>query len=634
MAVSFIKTLIEEERQSVTGDDKYNKKGKFVFVLHGPPGEGPLSPLEGRAQFPLILNPESFEYNLPFAAEITPLQEGGVVAEEGGIVIGEISLQGTMGFKIRKPLGDTSFTTGDGDFTGLVDPGGLIANGAAAALGVTGHMHFWRLAGRCFDGYSALKKNPKHAPKTRMEFHSIKDDLHLLVVPREFRLTRSASKERFVYRYSIRCAVVGPASETHIHIPSPDVGLLQTFKNTVSKIRNAIQSIGAAIDDITAAIDEVRRAVLGVAGIIDDVSGIVDSFTDLVDGVKKFADIPGAFIKATANLVESAANLAGAVTGFPADVAQSFLNMATGLDRIHVAARDHFRENFDETARKYEQLTGGHQEGLDDARDEQAEVLKAEADSGQGRMSVQNAFGGAVKPGDVARGRRDPIKSRSRFRSGKFNGFEERIVGQGDTLQSLAAKYMGDAREWPAIAIANQLKAPYITSGGKMTGTITIGDRITIPVTQTVNAPDTLTTGEAVGGGSQAENLWGRDFELTKLPNGQYGWAIDSVAGSTDARHVEGEKNLVQAIDARFRTEQGQNILYTQIGLPRLVGDNSTESVFVNARYEARRQLLADPRIERLASFKLLIDQDSMIMESSIQPVGAASTRTISRMLT
>jgi len=632
MAASIIDVIREETRKQTTGDTNYAKKGSYVFVVHGPPGEGPISPLESRAQFPLVINPDRFDYTLPFAAELTPLQEGGIVAEEDGIVIGEITLSGTTGFKIRDTI-DTSFAAGDGDFTSLLDAGISSLNKAANLQGVSGQMHFWRLFGRCFDGYSALKKNPKTASKSWMEFHSTKDELHLKVVPREFALTRSGSSERVTYRYNIRLAVVGPATETDITVPSPDEGLLQGMKNTIAKVRNAIQGVQAAVDDITAAIDDVRRFVTGIAGIIDDVSGILNAATDLVNGAKKFLDIPKAFINATAELVESAANLAATVASFPADVGQSLKEIADGLDRLVVASRDHFREKFDEVGRKYERLTDGHQEGQDVLRDTSAFQLSQEAEAGLGRMSVVKAFG-ALRAGDVRRGRRDPIKSKARLQPGRFRGFEERVIGQGDTLQSLAAKYMGDARDWGALVIANQLKAPYITTGPRLPGTIQPGDTIIIPVSETLTNPDTLTTGAASLKDSQAASLLGVDFESVRIDKNTYGWAIDTAGGSVDVRNIRGVDNLSQAIGARLRTEKGHNILYPQYGLPRLVGGRTSGDDFTNARFEARRQLLADKRISRLMAMRFVAVEDRIELEASVQPIGFTSARTISRQLT
>lgn len=633
MAASIIAVIREEVRQSHTGDDKYHKKGNHVFVLNGPAGEGPLDPFRGVAQFPLVINPETFEYRMPFAAEITPLQEGGIVAEEQGVVVAELRLGGTTGFKLRDNLGEVSSGRGDGEFTGGVDDGAYLMTSTGSVLGgISGHMHLWRLASRCFDGYSALKKDPKNAHRTTMEYHSVKDDLHVQVVPREFAIERNASKERVTYRYNIRAAVVGPASTT-IHIPSPDIGLLQSFKNTISKIRNAIQGITAAINDVTASIDEIRRSIIGVAGILSDMTSIVEAFKDLVDGVKKFVDIPKTFLTAMSNLDESAASRAAATASFPPDVAQSFRDMADGTDRLSVAVRNYLKEKMSESARNYERLTEGHREGKDPKRDNAASDLKSEADDGQGRLSVDKVFGGAVKPGDVARGRKDQISSRVRLKPGEFHGFEERVIGDGDTLQSLAAKHLGDARQWLAIALANQLQAPYITDGAKMPGTLQVGSRVIIPLRQAVGDPDTLTAGEPTLGDSQADQFMGRDFELQPLGNGTFDWAIDTAAGSTDVRRVVGVPNLEQAIGARFATEQGQNILYPSIGLPRLVGSDGRTDSLINIRHESRRQILADPRIKRMKSFKFKVDGDKVELEASVVPIGFTNERVISRML-
>ena len=634
MAASIIAQIAEESRKISTGDKRYADKGHYVFVLNGPPLKESIGE-SGRAQFPLIINPMSFEYTLPFAAELTALQEGGVVSEESGFVIGDISLSGITGFKIRKPLGDTSYRGSSDGFTSSMG-GGFSEDASAIAQGISGQMHFWRLANRCFGAYSELKKSPKFAAETSMEFHVTKDDLHLLVVPREFRLTREASTQRVTYKYSIKLAVVGVAtSGPLLPIPSPDVGLLQGFKNTIGKIRNAVQSVQAAINDITASLDEIRRTITSVASILDDAIRVQSAANDLLTGVKKFIDIPAVAITSAARLAESAAFIAANTASFPKDVAQSFRRIADGLDRIRVASRDHFRENFPEIYDAYSSVTRGHQEGKDPARDTQASTLNTLAANSQGRLSVQTAFGSSVRPGDVVLGKKESLRSRERFRAGSYSGFEEKIVSQGDTLPSLAARYMGDAREWPAIAIANQLKPPYITAGAKLPGTVSLGDRITIPIPNTNQiAPDTLTTGARASGKSQAESFWGREFELVQIGSKARGWAVNKSFGSVDVQQVAGEDNLIQAISMRFLTEQGQNVLYPQYGLPRIVGNNGLGDVLDNANYEARRQLLSDPRIVAVSSLSIVNDQDSLKLSVDVQPTGSSTSRVIARTLT
>ena len=626
MAASILDIGKEKARQNLYGDTLFYKKKPYVFVLRGPKGQGSFSFEKGEAVFPMVLNPTVFEYTLPFASRVTPLQEGGVVSDEQGILVGDILLEATTGFKLKQPL-DTSFSPVHGQFTGNLDS--LIVPSNAY---LSGQMLFWRLANRCFEAYSELKKNPDHSPKTLMEFHSLGDDLHLIVVPQEFKLDRNASRDRVTYRFTTRLSVVGRTDET-VNIPSPDVSLFKKFKNTIGTIRSTVQSVRATVDDVTASMDELRRAVTSIAGIIDDVASILDACDDFLTGAKLFIAVPSAFISSTAELLESAANLFTNVASFPADVAQSCLNIADDLDRLKVAARDHFRDSLDEISRRYDRLTSGKKEGDDLQLDQDRVAKKDEADSAQGRMSVSNAFSG-VKPGDLARSRMEPFSDHVRMKPGFYSGFEERVVGHGDSIQSLAAKHLGNARDWLELVSINQLKPPYITNGPRLPGTLRVGDRIVVPARATLNSPNTLSTGSKETGSSQIDAHLGRDFELRQLSNGKYGWAIDSASGGTDVYHVQGVPNLGQNVVVRLMTEQGQNILYPNLGLPRVIGVKNLGEVLVQKEYEARNQILADPRVSKLNELQFTLNEDVLEVRASIVPVGFTSARTISRTLT
>jgi phage baseplate assembly protein W len=132
----------------------------------------------------------------------------------------------------------------------------------------------------------------------------------------------------------------------------------------------------------------------------------------------------------------------------------------------------------------------------------------------------------------------------------------------------------------------------------------------------------------------------GTDFELVQLANASgtpvnsWGWTINVSGGSTDVQHVSGIENITQAIESRFRTERGSNVLYPAIGLPRLVGVKGAGETVIEARYEARRQLLADSRIQRIAALQFRQENDVLVLEADVQPKGFNTTRVISRTLT
>jgi hypothetical protein len=427
--------------------------------------------------------------------------------------------------------------------------------------------------------------------------------------------------------------VVGPAGTDFVLLPSPDEGLLSSIKDTISKVRSAIQGIAAAIDDVTAAIDDIRRTITSIAGVLDDVASVVDSFTDLVEGVKSFADIPAAFVSSTANLIDSMANAAASVSGFNTDVIATFRKLGDQVDRLGTAGKRRYSTNYRDFASTYNKKVDGRLPGEDPIRDTRAQQKAADAAAGGGTLRIDQVFDG-VTPGE-ARKTGIPRQDRARLNPNEYQGFEEKVVGQGDTLQSLAAKHLGDARKWLDIATINNLQPPYITNGAQIPQTVTTGDSIIVPITTATRPSNTLTSGEAEIGKSQAEEQLGRDYELEQIDRtGTFGWAIDAAGGSTDTRKVVGVKNLGQAIESRFRTIQGENILYPAIGLKRLVGTKAFGESLVEARYEARRQLLADTRVDQLTRFTFRDDEDKLILEADVRPVGFTTARTIARTLT
>ena len=96
-SVSIYDVITEHTRQQETGDDNFYKSNYYVLKIKTLQMKGPGGYL-GEAYFPLPINPDDFEYTLPYGTEITPLQESGVNVDEGGIVTGNIRMSATTGF--------------------------------------------------------------------------------------------------------------------------------------------------------------------------------------------------------------------------------------------------------------------------------------------------------------------------------------------------------------------------------------------------------------------------------------------------------------------------------------------------------------------------------------------------------
>jgi hypothetical protein len=616
---SLVDIIAEDLRQARTGDDQFLVKAPYMFVLQGPAFNGPIG-FTGSAEFPLPVNPQEFTYTMPFAAEITPLQQGGVVSEEGGIVIGEISIDASLGFA-PKPDRNTARGPGDGDFSGLLGTSGLPSEDKISA-----QMHFWRLANRCFDAYSALKKDPETAAQTTLEFHSIRDQLHLTVVPREFALRRNAAKERVSYRFTARLAVVGPAQKQVV--VSPDKNIIAKIKDTISTIRSAVQTIAATVDDLTAALDEIRRTIGSAAAILSDFLAVSASFEALIDGSKRFLDIPRQALAQLGDDCEAAASIADTVADWPADISQSFRVLGDMSDALIVAATNYYGESWNRQIERYHELINKGPLSVG-ARDYGVQSTPGQGDTSHTAASV---FGGGEKPGDARR--ESNLIAEGRVSALEYQGISERVVGHGDTIQSLAAKHLGNARRWLDLAIINDLRAPYITDQAHVPNTLRIGDKIVVPARAPKGSPDTITTGAPGTGESQAAKNLGRDFLMIPVDGNLLGWQIDKAGGSVDVLQVEGIDNFAQAIEMRFRTEQGHNILYPAIGLPRAVGTSPNRQETIDLRYQARAQMLADKRVERVASLDFTLEDDRLVLEADLQPVGFSSLRNVSRKLT
>lgn len=630
MATSLIAVLQEEARQDLTGDTEYVKRGVWVFRIVTEKFSAPAG-ADGTAVFPLPVPPDQFRYTLPFGQEVTVAQEGGVIAEEGGINTADIHISATTGFKLRKQQAVT-FAPGGGVFTGVLGDRGF------PLQEISGQLSFWMLANRCFEGYSQLKKDPKTAHKTQMELHVYKDGLHLEVVPVTFVLNRSAAKERVTYRYEIDLKAIGEAKNID-YVQEDEKDIFDEVSDSISTIRGKIQSVGAAIDDVTAAIDELSRAVSSVTRIVEDVGSILTAAGDFVNGVTDFLNYPRDLFDSVTALTESAAEAFADIVGFPADVAQTFQTISDDLDAMKVAARNNFVSSWEKTADKYNRLTDpfyGVRDSIDSSarnkRDEQDAFAEHAANS-QGKMTVSETFGGSTKPGDAAR--RSFTGSDKRLNRDAYTGFEDRVVGQGDTIQGLAARHLGDVKKWMDLVIVNGLKPPWITSGPKLPNTLQPGSTITIPISRPEAATNVLSTGsETQVGESQAVANLGTDFELVQQSNGRWAWEIDTRHGSTDARKISGINNLGQAIQARLRTVRGENIMFPSIGMPRLIGMSPLVDQRTEAQLRVRQQIGADPRMDRIIEYSFSFDNDALVVTAKVVPKGFATPRVISRSIT
>jgi phage baseplate assembly protein W len=167
-----------------------------------------------------------------------------------------------------------------------------------------------------------------------------------------------------------------------------------------------------------------------------------------------------------------------------------------------------------------------------------------------------------------------------------LTGYRYVQTDRGDSLQTFAARVMGDASNWSVLVGMNSLVPPYLTDdpGEVTTGVVLNGSYLMIPA----STPSTALTPDDV---YKTDGLLNPDGTLNVTENGDIGT-------------VSGIANLTQALENALDTDRGELIYHMQYGYMgrRLLGtDNGPTAGMLAARY-ADQTVSADSRIASVDS--------------------------------
>lgn len=605
-----IKEVLREER---TGDVKFLQDLVYYFELRVP--EKMVSGRSPTFLFPLVLGPESITLSEPFALTKTQTQGSGLFVEENGIIERSLYLRGHTGWRPRPFKGSTGFgairapETGRSFSREIVDP---------ILDSISGQKHFQFLQDAVFRTYGDLKRDPSSSEDTRLFFHNPREDEHWEVKPVSFKLDRSLEK-RNLYYYDIELLLVGPSKDAD-HDFSEDKSLLDTIKDSVRMIQSGIDLVRSAVTDLTNLVNEIAGTVKGIVGILNDAVSLIDAASDFVNGVSNLIAAP---FEATADLInhldDALVQIANSGRSFPAATVNSLRQIQAGIDRL-----GSFPEVFQtDSQRALESIRRGQE--LSSSRS--LSTLQAAA-----ALSPPNSFqkvlamGTANLPGDL-------LKSRSELHINKalavYQSTEERRIGQSDTLQSLAAHYLGDARLYQHIAVLNGLQYPFISREG-LPGTKRPGDSILIP--SRARAPRARTLVSVLGVAPDAtaeERILGTDLMMERVDGAGdlFDFVIDVEGGSVDLKTVSGVKNLQQALLARLRTERGTDQLNRNLGVDRIIGIGIPALGPQIVAIRVAEAVRADPRIAGVR--RLDVSQptpDSVVIDFDAEIIGISGT--------
>lgn len=158
-------------------------------------------------------------------------------------------------------------------------------------------------------------------------------------------------------------------------------------------------------------------------------------------------------------------------------------------------------------------------------------------------------------------------------------------IHYGDTLQTIAAREMGDANRWPELVWVNSLTYPYITSDPERVtpGVLLFGSMIKVP------SPIGVTTRDGDKG-----QVYERDCRLTNK--------LLEVTEDGDIAVVTGVDNLKQQLSHVVITPRGQATRHPSYGCMvwRLLGTvNGPLSVKLGADY-VKAALRSDYRVSKV----------------------------------
>lgn len=608
MAFEAIKETARQEKLQGK-DSNFLKDMLYFFELRVPK-----SRVDGNRDptfyFPLVLGPEEITLSEPFALSKTQTQGSGLFVEENGIIERTIRVSGHTGFKPRPFPGSSGFSSikappaGRSHAREIIDPLGEA---------LSGHKHFQLLEDAVFRTYADLKRDPSTSEDTRLFFHMMKDSEHWEVKPQNFNLSRQLDR-KMLYPYSFELLIVGPATDPAFN-NSEDKDLIDSMKDDIKAIQRAVATVVAALEDIQGVINTINRGIAGFAALINSITSIVDEAANFVNGLASSIAVP---FRAVANVIDrmdtALTHMTDSIGQFPDQVIQACRQIQDGLHRLGTVPQrfETSAQDFLSAFRKQENLSSAVPT---------ATLLAAATAAPPNSFQKFLALGTGSMPGDLTRTKSelgiDTLKD--------YSSTTPHVVQASDTLFSLAAKFLGNARLWKHIAILNNLEHPYISKEG-IPGTKKVGDTILLPsnTSPSQNSSTVPLLGVSPEAPSEERSL-GVDMKLKRLPGptNKFDVEIDLENGSTDVKLVRGIPNLVQALEIRLSTERGTDQLYKNVGVDRVVGLPIPSLGPQMVALKTSQAVQADPRISAIRSLDL--DQpspDAVIINMEPEVIG------------
>lgn len=607
------KALREEARQFAAEDGSFYKNFLYMFEIQ-------VLDLDSNFLIPLVINPEEITMTEPFAMAPTPTSDAGLYLEENGIIQRDIRIRGHTGFKVRNWQGGNLDRLGSIANKRTFGRKGALRSSGSPVEGFSGQRHFQFLQD-AFRAYGDLKRDPDTSAGTRMLFHMPKDKESWTVAPRSFTMRRTKDA-RVLYEYEIDLLAYRKGENVEYLKAEEDTDVIDSIQNVTRMLNSAVNTVRGVVQDTTALMSEIENTVSNIGTVFSNAVGVIDDAANLVNGTATLIASPFDAVTSTLSALNtSLTTMENAGSTFPDTITNSVRRMEDAFHQIG-AHPDAFADDTQLFLRK---ITQGQE--LTTSRTRQ-ELEAAAAEAPPNSFQALLAKGTANTTGDLLRAQGEMGVGRA---LNQYRSAVEKTVKQGDTLELLAMRYLGDARKWRHIALLNDLEYPYLTEGG-LPRTRKVGDAILIP--SKAEAPkrrfETPVVGVASDKSSEVRAL-GTDIALEEVGGGLYDIPIDTDHGSNDFKYVSGLDNLKQALVCRLTTERGTDPLYKNLGMDAVIGMPIPAVQLEMIRFRATQAVEADPRISAVRNLALdnVVD-DKLVTEIEAEVIGLTERTSIS----
>lgn len=593
--MGFLDAIAETARRAATGDAWYVAARPYILELRSP-GILPA----GQSIFVLPVGPSGYRVRTVMRQSVTPT-DGGLIAEERGVLWREITVSGSFGLAPKHGIDTTD------------SPEPFLGN----LTTLSGPLWTRRMLRNIFVRYGELKADPDVGSATFLIWHDMRTDDHWVVVPTDVDIARSIDK-RLQYPFTLNLKGTGDASAI-LDPTSTAESILDKIRGAIADVNAGLTLVSSAIQEGSALLGEVRYFAATIDQVIDNLTTIVASAQDFVDGVTDTISCGRMFITSTTEALDAVLGLLESAESLPAEVRQNYQSAADGLDAMAsqlAAFGTTYDDEFAPIAAAEASAANTSRAELDDAAAKGPPTTSADMASRRTASTARDTIDSGGAPTGRARG--------------AYGGTRAYTVRSGDSLVSIAAALLGDGALWYDIAIANGLSHPYVSATGAP-GTVRPGATIAIPTRAGAAAGGVATAGQ---GSEPGEDLIGTDIAFAPAASDRPGrpavdWAVD-FRTKADVRLITGYGNLAQALQMRLWTERGTMPLAKSYGLRPAVGYGSTAADATALLLAYKETITADPRVVSVGPITLSAVADVYTIDASVLPIGASSSRAIS----